>query len=423
MSKFYFFTGTVGLAMIASTAAISGGFSRGGVDYSLLYSDKKIASEAGFRFVAPQRTIDSATRLVNTTNLLGTTTAPITTTNNEVTGGFFVPKGAFKVGIGDHGDCVGTFSTPFGADVENGLNTALSGNIVEFYIDTEDYGLTCSAKFNVGTTPLGEGRLRLIGGGSFLQFEGFLSRQSLVDFVGSPVAAAIPGLDAQGVGLFELEDNAFGWRAGLAYEIPKSAVRISAVYSSSYDIDATGTVDISGFNTPVALLNPTSPISLSTVLPQQIDVNIQSGINEKTLAFARFNWTDWSELGSIPVEGVFSALSGDPLPTSFDPIFQDGYTITGGIGRSLADNLSAQLALTWDRGTSSTRGSQTDTWLLSTGIDYKVNDNVSAQLGGAVGVLTSGSTPGLGGDPTTATAETFGNDFIGAFTANAKIRF
>ena len=147
-------------------------------------------------------------------------------------------------------------------------------------------------------------------------------------------------------------------------------MRISAVYSSSYDIDATGTVNISDFNTPFALANPTSPISLSTVLPQQIDVNIQSGINEKTLAFARFNWTDWSELGSIPVEGVFSAISGAPLPTSFDPIFQDGYTITGGIGRSLADNLSAQLALTWDRGTSSTRGSQTDTWLLSTGIDY-----------------------------------------------------
>ncbi|MEP3524086.1 MAG: outer membrane protein transport protein [Hyphomicrobiales bacterium] len=422
MSKVCFFSGTVGLAMIASTAAISGGFSRGGVDFSLLYSDKKIESEAGFRFVAPQRTIDSATRLVN---LSGGPT-PLTTTDNDVTGGFFVPKAAFKVGIGDHGDCVGTFSTPFGADVENGLNTALSGNIVEFEIDTKDYGLTCSAKFNVGTTPLGEGRLRVIGGGSFLQFEGFLSRQSLVDFVGIPanfLPPAIASLDAQGVGLFELEDNAFGWRAGLAYEIPKSAVRVSAVYSSSYDIDASGTVDISDFNTPAALANPTSPISLSTVLPQQIDVNIQSGINEKTLAFARFNWTDWSELGSIPVEGVLSAVSGAPLPTSFDPLFQDGYTITGGLGRTITENLSGQLAITWDRGTSSTRGSQSDTWLLSTGLNYKVGDNISAQLGGAVGVLTSGSTPGLGGDPTTATAQTFGNDFIGAFTANAKISF
>ena len=99
MSKFFFFTGTVGFAMIASTAAISGGFSRGGVDFNLLYSDKKIAGEAGFRFVAPQRTIDSATRLVNTTNLFGTTTAPITTTNNKVTGGFLCLKALLKSGL------------------------------------------------------------------------------------------------------------------------------------------------------------------------------------------------------------------------------------------------------------------------------------------------------------------------------------
>ena len=148
---------------------------------------------------------------------------------------------------------------------------------------------------------------------------------------------ALAGLNAQGLGVFNIEDDSFGWRAGLAYEIPKSAIRISAVYSSAYDINATGTVDIRQFNTAAALLTPTAPISLTTELPQQVDINIQSGINEKTLAFARFNWTDWSQLGSIPVQGVPSPIiPGAGAVTAFEPLYRDGYTITGGVGRKLS---------------------------------------------------------------------------------------
>ena len=381
-----------------------------------------------FRFVAPQRTIDNSQRLLDP---LGA--GPITSTNTEVEGSFFVPKVAAKVALGDHVDCAATFSNPFGADLNNGLNQAVSGNAVEFEIDTKDYGLTCSLKYNLGKTKLGQSRIRLIGGGSYLQFDGFLSRQSFIDFVNVPQAVlpflpgtggALTGLNAQGLGLFDIEDDSFGWRAGLAYEIPKSAIRISAVYSSAYDINATGTVDIRQFNTAAALLTPTAPISLTTELPQQVDINIQSGINEKTLAFARFNWTDWSQLGSIPVQGVPSpTVPGAGAVTAFEPLYRDGYTITGGVGRKFTDKLSGLLSLTWDRGTSTTTGTQSDTWLVSSGLNFNANDHVDIQLGGAVGVLTSGFTPGTGTLASTAASQSFGNDFIGAFTASAKISF
>ena len=413
---------TLAFAMIASSTAMSGGFSRGGVDYSVLFSDKKVDSEVGFTFVAPQRTIDSSTRAVNLTG-----GPSLTSTDIDVDGSYFVPKVAAKVGFGEHVDCAATFSTPFGADQDNGLNTAVSGSAVEFEIDTEDYGLTCSFKYNLGQTKLGESRIRLIGGGSYLRFDGFLSRQSFVDFVGIPAAFIPPGLgalNAEGLGLFNIDDEAFGWRAGLAYEIPKSAIRVSAVYSSAYDINATGTVDISGFNTPAALAVPTAPISLTTELPQQVDINVQSGINEKTLAFARFNWTDWSQLGSIPVEGVLSPLTATPTDTFFEPLYRDGLTLTGGVGRKFTEGLSGQLSLTWDRGTSTTTGTQSDTWLISTGLSFKANENVSIQAGGAVGILTSGFTSGVGVlDVNTQASRSFGNDFVGAFSASAKISF
>ena len=429
MNKKIILGSTLAFAMIASSTAMSGGFSRGGVDYSVLFSDKKVATDVGFRFVAPQRTIDSSQRLINP---LGAVT-PITSTNTEIDGGFFVPKAAIKVGFNDHLDCAATFSTPFGADQDNGLNQAVSGNAVEFEIDTEDYGLTCSFKYNLGKTKLGESRIRLIGGGSYLRFDGFLSRQSFIDFINVPAAAlpiipvigpALTGLNAEGLGLFDIEDDAFGWRAGLAYEIPKSAIRVSAVYSSAYDINATGTVDISQFNTPAALLTPTAPIALSTELPQQVDINVQSGINEKTIAFARFNWTDWSQVGSVPVTGVPSPTQpGVEAVTAFEPLYRDGITLTGGFGRKFTEQLSGLLSLTWDRGTATTTGTQSDTWLVSTGLNFKANEKVDIQVGGAVGVLTSGFTPGTGTLASTAASRSFGNDFIGAFTASAKISF
>ena len=358
---------TLAFAMIASSTALSGGLSRGGVDFSVLYSDKKVDTDVGFTFVAPQRTIDSATRAVNLTG--GPTN--LTSTNIEVDGSYFIPKVAAKVGIGDHFDCAATFSTPFGADQDNGLNNAVSGSAVEFEIDTEDYGLTCSFKYNLGETRFGQSRVRLIGGGSILEFDGFLSRQSFVDFVGIPAAvipAGLGALNAEGLGTFTVDDTTFGWRAGLAYEIPKSRIRVSAVYSSEYDVEATGIVDI--------------------------------------------------------VEGVFSAATGAPLATFFEPLYRDGYTITGGFGRKFKENLSGLLSLTWDRGTSTTTGTQTDTWLVRTGLSFKANDNISIQAGGAVGILTSGSTSGVGVlDINTQASRTFGNDFVGAFSASAKISF
>ena len=427
---------TLAFAMIASSTALSGGLSRGGVDYSVLFSDKKVETNVGFTFVAPQRTIDSSQRL-SSQPLPGA--GPISSTNTRVDGSYFVPKAAIKVGLTDNVDCAATFSTPFGADQDNGLNQAVSGNAVEFEVDTRDYGLTCSAKFNLGETKLGQSRVRVIAGGSYLQFDGFLSRQSFIDFVNVPTAALpaisgqlsggastalFNGLNPEGLGLFDIEDDSFTWRAGLAYEIPKSAIRVSAVYTAAYDINATGTVDISQFGTPAALLSPTAPIALSTELPQQIDVSVQSGINAKTIAFGRFNWTDWSQLGSIPVTGVPSlTVPGTLAETAFEPLYRDGLTLTGGVGRKFTEQLSGLLSLTWDRGTATTTGTQSDTWLVTTGLNFKANDKVDLQLGGAVGVLTSGSTSGAGTLLTTANSAQFGNDFVGAFSASAKISF
>ncbi len=48
-----------------------------------------------------------------------------------------------------------------------------------------------------------------------------------------------------GIGRLEMGDEAWGWRAGIAYEIPEYALRTSLVYNSRVKYDnLTGTVDL-----------------------------------------------------------------------------------------------------------------------------------------------------------------------------------
>ena len=116
-----------------------------------------------------------------------------------------------------------------------------------------------------------------------------------------------------------------------------------------------------------------------------MDVKFQTGINEKTLLFANFRWQDWSEVDVVPV------LGGSSPFLALEPGYQDGYTVSLGIGRKLSEKLSGQLSLTWDDGTSTVSGTQTDSWTLAGGFRYDVDENIEFNIGGAIGVLEGGT--------------------------------
>lgn len=412
------------LLLLLAPTAMAGGFDRGGIDLDLLFDARSFAFETSVTFVAPQRTIEGIERGVN---LTAPGIAPgLTTGSIDVEGGYLVPQVSAKVGLGRHVDCLGTFTQPFGADAFFGTNNAYSATSVEFKIDTTDLGVTCSAGFGLGETALGPARLRFIAGGSYLKLSAFQSRQTFADFLDVPAVALPPGLtglDPEALGLFTLDDTAIGWRAGLAFEIPEAALRATIIYSSSYDLDLSGTVDISAFGTPAATVIGTAPVSASTEIPQSVELALQSGINDRTLLFGSFKWQEWSRLGAIPIEGVLSPASGLPTFTAFEPLYRDGITASVGVGRRLTERLGGQLSFTYDRGTSTIAGTQTDTYLVSGGLNYQIGPEVDITLGGGLGILTGGSSADTGGDPANNLSYSFGTDLIYAVTGGLKIGF
>jgi len=411
--------GVLTLAFGASLAqsALAGGFERGGYDIDLLFDKSRYAFEAGVTYVMPDRKLTNA-KDVNPSNG-NLSNDPSRPTSVRDTENYAVPYLGAKIGITDDVDCLIDYSQPFGAHSNPGLAWVGANAESEIKVTTDNYGATCSYKFDVG-----KGQLRLIGGTFYQTVDGY--KQAL--------AAEIPPAYGSGVGQLNMSDSAWGWRAGVAYEIPEYAFRTSLVYNSKvkYD-DLTGTLDLTQvpalINPSNKLLGTVTPIYGSATAPDSVELKFQTGIAPDWLAFGSVRWTNWSTLQTITfcptsTRGQACGPTSNKA-TSLDLFYKDTWTLTGGIGHQFNEQWSGGLSLTWDQGASQDFGVSSDTWTLGAGLSYKPTKQVELTFAGALGILTSGHSGTVVRDGITYGEVTYdyGNDVVGALSTSLKVRF
>ncbi|MBZ9891475.1 transporter [Mesorhizobium sp. M7A.F.Ca.CA.001.09.2.1] len=408
--------GCFSLALIgtAMNPAHAGGLERGGYDIDLLFDPAQVTGEVSGTYVMPQRDLKNVKDTDPSDgplNLMGFSNSARDTES------YWVPSVGIKAGMGPV-DCLVDYGQPIGASSNPGRNWAGANSNVETQVKSEAVGGTCSYKMD-----LGKGQFRFIGGVFHENVSGF--KEQLV--------APIPGA---GIGRLDLEGDGWGWRAGVAYEIPDIALRASLVYNSAVKLNnLDGTLDLS--QVPAAL-NPLNPflgkvtnVSGSSQVPDSVELKLQSGIAPGWLAFGSIKWMNWSELQSIPFcpTGTASCTTTSPLRlTSLDLLYRDGWTVSGGVGHKFNDQWSGAAVITWDRGTSTGLSAQTDTWTLSGGVAYTPTQNIEVRLGGAVGVLTSGSihtavNPDDGLTYDNGYTADFGNDLVTALSTSLKVKW
>lgn len=402
--------GCFSLALIgtAMNSAHAGGLERGGYDIDLLFDPAPIATEAESTYVMPQRKLKNA---VDTDPSDGNLTFLGSTAKDSES--YWVPRIGVKAELVKGIDCMVDYSQPWGAHTNPGLWAGAESNM-ETDLKSNNYAGTCSYKMDAG-----KGQLRFIGGVFYQEVYGF--KESLV----SPL---VP--DFGGTGRVDLRGTGWGWRVGLAYEIPEIALRASLVYNSQVKLDnLSGTLDLTNVGGPVI------PVYGNASMPDSVEMKLQSGIAPDWLAFGSIKWVNWSVLQSIPIcsdatRGVAACTTTAPQPvrwTSLDLMYQDGWTVTGGIGHKFNDQWSAAGQLSWDRGTSHGYGSQSDTWTLGGGVAYTPRPNIEVRLAGAIGVLTSGHSgtlaDGNGYVAGTDVSYDFGNDLVTAISGGVKIKF
>lgn len=416
-------TAGVVATLLASSSAMAGGFQRGAADTDILYEKGPFSSRWGMTYVNPNRGFSSVNG--------------VEADHGTYTGIYTIPSLAVAFGNDDLA-CAGTYTIPFAAesDYDESPTGALPRQVssptstsqtqaLEF--TSSEFGTTCRVSYSTENS-----RFSLLGGVFFEDFSftgtSFGERNLNPVFQaggaqGAGLVAALQGAQITLPTLIDVDTNGdyqMGFRIGAAYERPDIALRVQVLYRSEVkhdDIRGSGTVQISdtafltlpngqqasiptAFGGAVSSVLAARGLSAGTVLnvesslseaisPQSLTINAQTGIAAGTLLLGSFRWTDWSTNNDV-VSTIYSPLLGSSSSSS--PYnWDDGYTVSVGIGRAFNDEISGVINLGYDAGVSTgSETTYTDLYTVSGGLSLKPNKWSEIRFGGLIGYWTSG---------------------------------
>lgn len=190
------------------------------------------------------------------------------------------------------------------------------------------------------------------------------------------------------------KQDAWGWLAGVAYQIPEIALKASLTYRSDIDYDLKTTErlptlgalsllgeDAAAAATQIATLDDTTAVST----PRSVNLDLQSGIMQNTVAFANIRWVNWSNFSIKPakfgrVSDIVGQLQKIDRPQGFNLVSydKDQWSITTGIGRKLNEQWAGNFSVGWDSGAGNpvtTLGPTEGFWNVGLGVQFSPAQN------------------------------------------------
>ncbi|AUH63490.1 aromatic hydrocarbon degradation protein [Paracoccus zhejiangensis] len=142
-------------------------------------------------------------------------------------------------------------------------------------------------------------------------------------------------------------DTAWGWTAGVSWEKPEIAARVSLTYNSDieHEFDTTESGPLVDPDGPgpipaVPLLSGTSTTKVKT--PKSWNLEFQTGVAADTLVFGSIRWVDWSSFLVDPEN--FVRVTGAGLVE-----LEDTTTYTLGVGRKFNENWSGSASFSFEK--------------------------------------------------------------------------
>ena len=245
------------------------------------------------------------------------------------------------------------------------------------------------------------------------------------------------------------EDSELGWLAGLAFQIPEIALKASLTYRSEIEHELSTNENINqilpGYGNADLLL-PAQPFTYSpgktnVTTPQSVNLDLQSGVMENTVAFLNVRWVNWDGFAIRPSQfgQGLDQLAGQadrinpenygpaaPLAQGAKDYLQsleggnlveyndDQWSATVGVGRKLTDKWAGNVSVGYDTGAGNpvtTLGPTEGYWNVGLGVQYSPAPNYF--IAGGVKYFWLGD----------ATALTVANPNVGEFTDNHAIGY
>ena len=192
---------------------------------------------------------------------------------------------------------------------------------------------------------------------------------------------------------------------GIAYEIPKYALKVEVLQSEAITMGLTGTATNANFPSPFDLA-ATAQLNI----PEATTLKIETGIAENTLLMVSAHRVKWGtsqivvDVAGVPnVPGVIASDSLDTGST-----FSESTSYSVGLGRKLSEDTAVSLTYSWENGAGAaatspftmSNGKKTlsagvkhkiDAFTISAGVSYtKAGDvNVTHMSGGSPSGLTA----------------------------------
>ncbi len=184
------------------------------------------------------------------------------------------------------------------------------------------------------------------------------------------------------------QEDAFGWVAGIAYQIPEIALKAALTYRSEIEHNATSieTTDLAKLATTLpdqdprkALFSQLGHVESTTkaVTPQSVNLDFQTGVASNTIAFANLRWVHWSQFAVRP--SVLGALGQNLIDYS-----DDQWSANVGVGHKFNRKWAGNASMGWDSGAGNpvtTLGPTEGYWSIGLGGQYSPTEHYFLQAG------------------------------------------
>lgn len=313
------------------------------------------------------------------------------TSVGEMAESYYFPTAALKVQLNDKFSLGLLYDQPFGANAAYSTSTTSGhpavggegafhngkGDATSVEVHTQNISLIA------GFQPTEN--WNIYGGGVYQEVKGDVQLQGL----------AYSG-NAQGLGGYRAnigKNEAYGWLAGISYQIPEIALKASVTYRSEIEHDANiKESKASGSLAPVITgFNGKGDTDITT--PQSVNIDFQSGIMENTVAFANVRWVNWKDFSIRPYAfGQAAGLATSPTGSLANPgkgfdlvaYTDDQWSINVGVGRKLSEKWAANVSAGWDSGAGNpvtTLGPTEGYWNVGVGAQYSPTADTFVQAG------------------------------------------
>ncbi|AUQ66673.1 outer membrane protein transport protein [Phaeobacter inhibens] len=287
---------------LASGSAMASGLDRTGQPIGIIFEEGTYAE-----FSVATSSVDLSGNDRATTTV-GSPGNPFQSATGDVGDRFNMFGAGYKRDINEQLSFAVIFDQPWGVDVNYPVGSSLLLGGTTAVADSNAITALLRYRFNENFS--------VHGGIRYQEIDGEIN-------LAGGAYASIPG------GTYNIrvdKDGAFGWVAGVAYEIPEIALRAALTYSSEITHN---------FTTFESYTAGGAATTTETKTPQSVNLDFQTGIAADTLLFANVRWAEHSVTDLIPEN-----FGGRDLID-----LDDSFTYTLGVGRKFNENWSGSLAV------------------------------------------------------------------------------